>query len=115
MRRVRITFHWQPAYWATVIGVGMVVAGFLLLLLGWRGAAALLAVPLQLPYAVSGGIAGLALVGFGAALLNLQASRHLAGRERARSAAVLRDAAALMAVAQPDRGPQGDAASRTAS
>lgn len=92
LRRVSITVAWQPAYWATVIGVAMLVAGFGLILLAWRGAAALLLVPLQVPFGASGGIAGLALVGLGAALLNVQVSRHLAARERARTARVISEA-----------------------
>lgn len=96
----RVTLTWQPAYWATVIGAAMVVAGFGLLLVGWRGAAALLLVPLQLPYAASGGIAGLALVGLGAALINVQVTRHLAARERARTAQAVREATRALVLAR---------------
>ncbi|MBW3661723.1 MAG: hypothetical protein KY469_01380 [Actinobacteria bacterium] len=101
MKEVHIVLRWQPAYWATVIGAAMVLAGFAMLLLGWRGSAALLLVPLQLPYATSGGLAGLALVGCGAALLNVQVTRHLAAREHAHMGQVIRQATALMASAEP--------------
>lgn len=102
MKEVRFVFRWQPAYWATAIGAAMVLVGFAGLLLGWRGAAALLLVPLQLPYVLSGGLAGVALVGSGAALLNVQITRHLAARERARTGEVIRQANHLVATAQRD-------------
>ncbi|MBA2281093.1 MAG: hypothetical protein H0W25_07640, partial [Acidimicrobiia bacterium] len=41
------------------LGVGLCVAGFLLVFLGWNGAASRNAVPAQFPYLLSGGIAGL--------------------------------------------------------
>lgn len=59
----------------TVYAVVFVLAGFALLALGWRGAAATLFIPTQVAYAVSGSIAGLGLIGAGAALLDLQAER----------------------------------------
>lgn len=96
----RITLTWHPSYWATVLGAGMVLAGFALLTLAWRAVAALLLVPLQLPYAVSGGVAGLALIGLGAALLNAQASRHLAARERLDVEAAVTEAGRLLAASQ---------------
>lgn len=43
----------------------IIAGGFAAIALSWRGAAALLAIPLQLPYAVSGGAGGLALIVFG--------------------------------------------------
>jgi hypothetical protein len=92
----RVSFSWHPAYWTALLGVLMVVTGFGLLLLGWRGAAATLLVPIQVPYAASGGLAGLGLIGVGALLVNLQVSRHLAARERARTRLVARAATALL-------------------
>lgn len=62
-----------PAAYAVVF----IVAGFLLIGLGWVGAAATLFIPTQVAYAVSGSLAGLALIGTGAALLDLQATRIL--------------------------------------
>lgn len=101
MKEVRFVFRWQPAYWATAIGTAMVLAGFALVYLGWRGAAALLLVPLQVPYATSGGLAGLALVGSGAALLNVQVTRHLAARERAHTGQAIRQATDILNTSQP--------------
>jgi hypothetical protein len=52
-----------------VLGIVYCVAGFFLIFLGWNGAASNDRVEAQLPYVVSGGIAGLALVVLGAALI----------------------------------------------
>lgn len=91
----RFAFRWQPAHWATVIGVGLIATGFLALHLAWRGVAGLLTVPFQLPYVASGGLAGVALIGFGAAVLNTQVSRHFAAGERLDLTAVTSGAARL--------------------
>jgi hypothetical protein len=52
-----------------VLGVAYCIAGFVLIFFGWNGAASNDTVEAQLPYIVSGGIAGLALVVLGAALI----------------------------------------------
>jgi hypothetical protein len=57
------------------LGVGFCVAGFLLLFLGWNGAASTDRVASQVPYLVSGGFAGLALVVLGVGLLVVQSNR----------------------------------------
>ena len=99
--RARIPLRWQPAYWATVIGGAMVLTGFGVLLLGWSGVAALSFVDLQVPYGASAGLAGLALIGFGAAVVNMQVTRHLAARERAHTAEAVRLATHLLRVGLP--------------
>jgi hypothetical protein len=53
------------------IGIGIVV-----IVLGWNGAAGEFEVDAQVPYLLSGGAAGLALVGLGMALLVVQNSRR---------------------------------------
>lgn len=53
-----------------VIGVGLLVIG-----LGWNGANNSTAVVVQMPYLISGGLLGLALVVIGAALLVVHAQR----------------------------------------
>ena len=60
---------------ATAIGVGLVVAGFVMVMLGWKGGAATLFVPSQVAFAVSGGMIGLGLIGMGLAVLAVQATR----------------------------------------
>jgi hypothetical protein len=51
------------------LGILFCVAGFVLIFVGWNGAAGVDRVPEQIPYVISGGVAGLALVVIGAALL----------------------------------------------
>lgn len=51
------------------IAVGIAAAGFLLIVLGWNGAAELDRIAGQLPYVISGGLAGAALVGVGLTLV----------------------------------------------
>jgi hypothetical protein len=90
--------RWPPEQLADPIVASAWVAGalglvgFVVLALGWRGAAATLDVPVQVPYLVSGGIGGLGLVIAAAALLNTQVSRHLAAQERARLDALIAEA-----------------------
>ena len=67
------------------LGALLCLAGFLVIFFGWNGAASNNFVPAQFPYLVSGGIAGLALVVVGAALLVVQTQRA----DRARVEAVL--------------------------
>ena len=52
-----------------VLGIVYCIAGFFLIFLGWNGAASNDRVEAQVPYVVSGGIAGLALVVLGAGLI----------------------------------------------
>lgn len=58
------------------LGIGLAVLGFVLLFLGWNGAASYDRVPAQFPYLISGGMAGLSLVVFGGALLVVQNARQ---------------------------------------
>src|SRR5688572_10282696 len=60
------------------LGIGYIVAGLALIFLGWNGAASYDRAESQIPYLISGGLAGLALVIVGAGLLVVQALR--AGR-----------------------------------
>ena len=91
----------DPALPGLGLAVIVTVAGFALLHYGWRGAARTLAVGVQSPEVVSGGIAGLALVGFGAALATRVLQRRSAAAERAVTAAIAAQAVEL-AVAAPE-------------
>jgi hypothetical protein len=65
--------------WARLGGkLGMLFAGlgFLLMIMGWNGAAGLDYVQGQIPYVISGGLIGLALVIFGAVLLLIESNRR---------------------------------------
>jgi hypothetical protein len=52
-----------------VLGIGYCIAGFFLIFLGWNGAASHDREPAQIPYLISGGLGGLALVVLGSALI----------------------------------------------
>ena len=57
------------------LGIGLCVLGFLLVFLGWNGAASNDSVVEQFPYLLSGGIAGLTLVLIGVGMLIVQNQR----------------------------------------
>jgi len=58
-----------------VVGIVYALAGFVLIFLGWNGAASNDAVSAQIPYVISGGLAGLGLVVVGAGLMVAQSLR----------------------------------------
>ncbi len=77
-----------------LLGIAYCIAGFFLIFLGWNGAASHDREPAQIPYVISGGIAGLGLVVLGAALIVAHSlrtdrvelrgvDRRPAGRDRA--------------------------------
>jgi hypothetical protein len=74
------------------LGVGLCLVGFLVIFFGWNGAASSNYVPAQFPYLISGGIAGLAVVVVGSAMLVVQNQRA----DRARVEAVLERIAAAV-------------------
>ncbi|HUR78575.1 MAG TPA: hypothetical protein VMZ22_11545 [Acidimicrobiales bacterium] len=57
------------------VGVLLVIAGFIAMFLAWNGAADKDFVQGQVPYLISGGLVGLALVGSGLTVINVQARR----------------------------------------
>jgi hypothetical protein len=57
------------------LGIAVCLLGFLVIYLGWNGAGSFNDVRQQFPYLISGGIAGLAMVIVGAALLVIEAMR----------------------------------------
>jgi len=57
------------------LGVAVIAIGFVAIFLGWNGAASFNFLPQQFPYLISGGLAGLALVVVGAALLVVDGAR----------------------------------------
>jgi hypothetical protein len=58
------------------LAVGLGALGFLLIVLGWNGAASLDRVPGQLPYVISGGVAGMGLILTGLVLALVQENRR---------------------------------------
>lgn len=62
----------RASRYADSIPVALLVAGFILIWLGWNGAASLDYTQGQIPYMISGGMLGLGLVFFGATSLIIQ-------------------------------------------
>lgn len=91
--RQRIADPWTVSMAAAA---GLVATGFVAITLGWQGLAAQEFVPLQLPFGVSGGIAGLGLVGSGLALLAVQTDRRLAAAEHANLDALTRKVSCMV-------------------
>jgi hypothetical protein len=67
------------------LGVILCLVGFGVIFFGWNGAASKNVVMAQFPYLISGGIAGLAIVVIGAAMIVVQSARE----DRARIEAAL--------------------------
>lgn len=63
--------------WAAWI---LVAAGVIAIIVGWYGVSGQALVAKQLPYLISGGLLGVALVGIGAAMLSAERRRQDAGR-----------------------------------
>jgi hypothetical protein len=93
----------DPRVSTALVLAAVVVAGLLLLSQGWRGTAATLFVPYQMPYLVSGVIAGVACTGAGLALLRVHLDRTEAAQERQETAALQREVLRLLADVVRDR------------
>ena len=104
----------DPVLVTAVVSAVLVVGGFVALLLGWRGAADTLSVPLQLPYLVSGGLGGTALIALGLALANLTASRRETARELAKLQQLVDEAARALDAAELRRARRREAATASA-
>ena len=93
----------DPRVSTTLVLGAVVVAGLLLVSQGWRGVAASLFVPYQLPYLVSGAVAGVACVGAGLALLRVHLDRTEAAQERRETAALQREVLRLLSIVVRNR------------
>lgn len=89
----------DPALPGLLLMSALVATGFGVLYLGWRGAARTIYVALQLPELVSGAIGGLALIGLGIGLFNLQMTRRYAAREQELTDEIIDEVAAVVALA----------------
>ena len=78
------------------LGVLLCLAGFVLIFLGWNGAASVDSVTAQFPYLISGGVAGLGLIVLGAILISVDIRRD-DGRCVEEMLAEVRDALARLA------------------
>ena len=91
----------------TYVGVVVVAVGFVLIGIAWSQIAALTVVSLQMPYLVSAGFTGLALVMVGLIIINVAAKRQ-DGAERARQMQTLTETfqalqQEIAQINQPDR------------
>jgi hypothetical protein len=86
----------DPAAPSLALFAGVVVAGFVVMAIGWKVAARTLFVPAQVPALVSGGLVGLTLVLIGAAFVTVQTDRRHAALERSQTEDVLDEATALV-------------------
>ena len=75
--------EWKARF-ARLLGLAFCAAGFAAIALGWAGAARKTCVDCQIPYLISGGAAGVALVVLGAGLLLIAQMRTEARRLSAR-------------------------------
>lgn len=89
----------DPRVSTTLVFAVLAVAGFALVGLAWRGAAATLFVVLQLPWVVSGAFGGIALLGLALAGLMTHLDRTEAAAERAALADLQRDVLRMLSVA----------------
>src|SRR5262245_61747850 len=94
-----------------LLGIAYCIAGFVLIFLGWNGTASKNTETAQIPYIVSGGIAGLGLVVLGSALIGAHSLRtdrgELRGAIEDLRAAIERGAPAS-AVESAEVAPGGD-------
>jgi hypothetical protein len=86
----------DPRVSTTLVLAALAAAGFGLIALGWRGAAATLYVVLQVPWLVSGALGGIALIGLGLGLLVTHLDRTEAAAERVALAELQREALRLL-------------------
>jgi hypothetical protein len=94
----------RPFRGSLVVATLLVVGGFITVAVAWRTVADQIEPIVQLPYAVSGAVGGLASLGFGLAIATIQRRRHLEAAERAEFARVIAAASGLLAAAQARKG-----------
>jgi hypothetical protein len=85
----------DPGAQSVLVLVLLVIAGFVMLGLAWRGAARTIYVPLQMPWVISGGLAGLGLIGFAYGALSIHLGRRQDAVHRAEVEDLVRAAATL--------------------
>ena len=107
------------------LGIGFCVVGFVVIFLGWNGAAGKDRIPSQFPFLISGGVVGLAIILIGVGVMVIQSQRS--DRAALESALVeIRRAVELLAAAgsagngqvaarESTAGPGPEAATETAT
>ena len=92
-----------PVVSTTLVLGAVATSGFVAIGLAWRGAAGTPYVPFEVPFVVSGGLGGLALLVFALGLLDVHANRVESARRHAQTDAVLRQVVELVALAPTAR------------
>ena len=95
----------DPGVQAIVVLALLAVAGFVMLALAWRGAARTTYVPLQSPWVLSGGVAGLALLGMALGAWSIHEGRRQDAEHRADMEDLVREAAELAEDVRSGRRP----------
>lgn len=85
----------DPGVQSILVLVTLAIGGFVMLALAWRGAARTIYVPLQVPWVVSGGLAGLGLIGLAYGALSIHLARRQDAVNRADVEDLVRTAATL--------------------
>lgn len=83
----------------------LVIAGFVMLGLAWRGAARTIYVPLQLPWFASGSLLGLACIGMGLGAWSIHLGRRQDAAHRDAVETLVRDAVGLAEEMRNSRAP----------
>jgi hypothetical protein len=83
---------WDAGVRAAVVLAAIALGGFAILALGWRGVAAQNFVPNQVPFLISAGFGGTALVATGGVVLRVHLGRRAAAARRAMIEDVIRAA-----------------------
>lgn len=90
--------HFLREHWQISVGVGLSLAGAVIVLLGWYGSAHTTVLQYQLPYLISGGMLGSALIVLG----GIYSFAHLLSRNQSRLEQLLFEA---IYAAESDREP----------
>lgn len=98
------TFLRDPALPGLLLMAALALAGFGAFAYAWYRSAGTVYVALQLPEVISGGIGGIALVGLGVALFDLQTARAQEAKEKKLTDDVVDEIAELVSLAPRLRG-----------
>ena len=85
----------DPGIQAVLVLAGLAIVAFVMMGLAWRGGARTTYVPLQIPWFVSGGMAGLALLGMALGGWSIHLGRRQDAAHRAATDDLVREAVEL--------------------
>lgn len=88
----------EPYVSSLFVGAALVLTGFVCFAMGMRGVDETRDVPIQLPFLISGGLAGIGLIGLGLALFSIQTARLESSLERDEFDSLLQEAQGVAAL-----------------